>query len=323
MPHCILQPCGDKEAREHYKDTIVNTVDLQDVRRYVTIVEYEDLLSIYPEKRVKVWGVTPGKGRSANAKRWKKIQAGDVALLAAKGHIFASATVTYKTHNIELAKFLWGKNLKDQTWEYIYFVSEVETQDIPYKALNAVIPYAENYVIQGFSVLDQEKSNNVLEAFDLFSDIFYPDIEIDGDYNFLQELESLEAASKVNRRKEQSILRRLLFRNKPYGRCCICSKDFPVSFLVAAHIKKRSECTSDEKRDFQNIVAPMCRFGCDELYEQGYVGVKNGFVVSFNTKDVSDPVKQYLGCIVDNVCSSWHLGTKEYFSWHIRRHQKI
>ena len=72
-----------------------------------------------------------------------------------------------------------------------------------------------------------------------------------------------------------------ILKNLPFNTCCIYNKKYPVSFLVAAHIKKRAECTLDEKKDFLNIVAPMCKMGCDELYEKGYIGVVDGSVFPY------------------------------------------
>ena len=46
-----------------------------------------------------------------------------------------------------------------------------------------------------------------------------------------------------------------------------------VELLVASHIKRRSECSRGEKKDYRNNVLAMCRCGCDELFELGYIVV--------------------------------------------------
>ena len=46
-----------------------------------------------------------------------------------------------------------------------------------------------------------------------------------------------------------------------------------MQFLVAAHIKKRSVCTDAEKRDLKYVAMSACKFGCDELFERGYIAV--------------------------------------------------
>ena len=309
----ILQPCANKDAREHYVDTIENTRTLSSISQFLSDKELNELKTIYPQEQVAIWGVTPSQ-----SSKWERIQAGDITLLAKEGAVFASAVTTYKIHSHALASQLWGFDNKGNTWEYIYFLSEVKNQHIPYKELNKVIPYNENYVIQGFSLLDEEKSINVLKAFDLESETYFPDItdeELDKEF---QNEENLDTKSTTTGRKEQSRIRRLLFKNKPTGVCCICNKEYPVKFLWAAHIKKRAKCSLDEKKDTRHIAAPMCKFGCDELYEKGYIGVEGGSVIQIKNNELTDNLQSYIDSIVDNSCSSWNDNTKHYFDWHYK-----
>ena len=309
----ILQPCANKDAREHYVDTIENTRSLDSISQFLNDKELDELKEIYPQGQVAIWGVTPSQST-----KWERIQAGDITLLAKEGAVFASAVTTYKIHSHALASQLWGFDNKGNTWEYIYFLSEVKNQHIPYKELNKVIPYNENYVIQGFSLLDEEKSINVLKAFDLESETYFPNIDTEELFKELKNEDNLETKSTTTGRKEQSAIRRLLFRNKPTGTCCICNKEYPVKFLWAAHIKKRAKCSLDEKKDLENIAAPMCKFGCDELYEKGYIGVKDGSVTQIKDNELTDNLQSYINSIADNSCSSWNDNTKHYFDWHYK-----
>lgn len=313
----ILQPCANKDAREHYVDTIENTRSLNSISQFLDSKELSELEVIYPQGQVAIWGVTPSQST-----KWERIQAGDITLLAKEGAVFASAVTTYKVHSHALASQLWGFDNKGNTWEYIYFLSEVKNQHIPYKELNKVIPYNENYVIQGFQILDEEKSVNVLSAFDLESETYFPDItdeELDKEF---QNEEDLDTKSTTTGRKEQSRIRRLLFKNKPTGICSICNKEYPVKFLWAAHIKKRAKCSLDEKRDTRNIAAPMCKFGCDELYEKGYIGVEEGNVVQLKHNELTGNLQSYIDSITNNQCSSWNNKTRQYFEWHLNQHRK-
>jgi len=308
----ILQPCANKDAREHYADTIENTVLLESISSFLDKKELNELQSIYPQGRLAIWGVMPSQ-----ATKWQRIQAGDITLLAKEGAVFASAVTTYKVHNYALAEHLWGTNNDGKTWEYIYFLEEVCKQHIPYQKLNKVIPYKHNYVIQGFTILDEGKSANVLSAFDLESETYFPEVDIDEIFEELQNEDNLDVKSSATGRKEQAAIRKILFRNKPTGICCICNKEYPVKFLWAAHIKKRSRCSLEEKKDLNNIAAPMCKFGCDELYEKGYVGVKDGSVVQLKHNELTDSLQSYIGGIVGKKCLSWNKDSKKYFNWHL------
>ncbi len=317
----ILQPCGNKDAREHYKNTIKIPVRLDNIRDCLSEDEYAALARIYPDGLVQVWGVTPG-ATGGNISKWNKIEPGDVTLLAATGKVFASAVATYKTHNKKLAEHLWGFDIKGQTWEYVYFVSEVYDQDISYVDLNKIIPYSENFVIQGFSVLNELQSENVFTSFGFYSETFYPPVSQDELPSYLENEGSLDSTSTSISRKEQSALRYSLFNNEPFSNCSLCNKDFPVSFLVAAHVKKRAECTKEERLDFKNIATPMCKFGCDELYEKGVVGVKSGKVARLKDKQLTRTVEDYISAITDNLVSSWDSSSSKYYDWHVSKHSR-
>jgi hypothetical protein len=344
MSLVILQPCAEKVAKQHFDETIKGFVNISLIEPYVTQKQLEELQSIYPDGNVTVWGVTPGKNDS-NVKKWKKVNPGDVTLFSAHKRIFASATTTYTLQNKELAAKMWGYkgDGKDkQTWEYIYFVSEVMDQDISVGELNKSIPYKENNNIQGFTVLDEVQSSNALLAFDLYSERFVKKVDENEYYTLikvdheskadnndnekqrkkLKDQKYLDSEYLAKRRKEQAFLRNNLFGTSQACLCVICNRSYPVGFLVAAHIKKRSNCTEDEKRDFNNIVTSMCKLGCDDLYEKGYIGVEDGTVVRLKGSDVTDGLIEDIDKIVGNKCSAWNDSTKGYFEWHVTMNPK-
>ncbi|WP_413282502.1 hypothetical protein [Vibrio sp. MA40-2] len=128
-------------------------------------------------------------------------------------------------------------------------------------------------------------------------------------------VKSTDSKSTVKRRLEQSFLRSHLLSANPTGKCVICGNEFPANFLVAAHIKKRAKCTTSEKLDFDNIASLMCKLGCDDLFEKGYIYITSGSV-AINTKAKPTPVlEKYLTEIDGNVVPNW-LGSKAYYEWH-------
>jgi hypothetical protein len=85
-------------------------------------------------------------------------------------------------------------------------------------------------------------------------------------------------------------------------------------FLIAAHIKRRSECSYDEKRDLAAVMMLACRFGCDFLYEEGLIGVDNSNL-RISSK-LTDPtalsyVKKIAGRGVEVSQNQ-----SQYFEWH-------
>lgn len=315
MNSVILQPSGNKDAREHFVDTIENEVSIQRIKSHISEKDFRELKSIYPNGSCRVWGVTPG---GSNITKWNRIEKGDVTLFSKSGVIYASGVTTYKLHSKSLASDLWNFNRKGQTWEYIYFLDEIKNHNIPYREFNIVAGYAENNVIQGFNVLSQDKSREILRAFDLESEIFVPEFQINQYENLVKKLESLKESEheiSSTRRLEQGYLKRLLFGNKTIGKCACCHKEFPISFLITAHIKKRAFCSIEERLD-KNIVMPMCKFGCDEVFEKGYITVFDGIFKVVRNKHTSKALNHYLEEISGNSCEYYNAKTEDYFKWH-------
>ena len=320
MSKIILQPSGNKDAREHYVDTIQNSVSLASIKPNISSEEFEILDDIYPSGECKIWGVTPGGN---NLTKWNRIESGDVTLFSKDGIIYASAVTTYKLHSHRLATQLWDYNKKGETWEYIYFLDEVKNHNIPYLDFNRAVGYADNFVIQGFNVLRPEQSIEVFKVFDLQSELFLEEISEETFDDVLSKLEALEETeSEINstRRLEQGYLKANLFGKRTIGTCACCKKEFPVSYLITAHIKKRTFCEPSERKDL-NVVMPMCRMGCDEIYEKGYISVLNGVFIDMDKTPTSNDLRDYINRVANSDCDYFGDETKNYFDWHYNHHK--
>ncbi|HEX8431545.1 MAG TPA: HNH endonuclease, partial [Longimicrobium sp.] len=130
----------------------------------------------------------------------------------------------------------------------------------------------------------------------------------------------LDTRREVAMRTEQRFIRQQMFGAEPQAKCAICGKAYPVEFLRAAHVKRRAECTSEEKRDFRQNVVPMCTFGCDELFERGWIIVERGQVTKGRVGVLSDSVAAYIRSVEGRECLPYYRGGGEYFDWHARAH---
>lgn len=127
-------------------------------------------------------------------------------------------------------------------------------------------------------------------------------------------------------RREQVQLRELLAAGRKNAPCALCGEDYPIQFLIAAHVKRRATCTETERRDLKNIAMLACTFGCDALYEKGWISVDpTGNVctaadVNSLSATVADRIKSFQG----RRCTSHNEGSEPYFAWHrttIFRHE--
>lgn len=325
MNSLILQPAGNKVAYKHYLDTILKPVPQEKFSRFIEPSIMTRIKEYYGNNPVPIWGVTPGKTNS-NVVKWEKVQPGDITIFSKNKSIFSSGVVTLKFRSSKLAQSLWGKTEDGETWEYIYLLDDIRNLHINYVDFNKLVGYKENYIIQGFNVLAEEKSSAFIDYFDLYSNRYFPSMDIEKYKDTLKELEKYDSLDKFynsKNRLEQSYLRDTLFSSRKTHECAICHSSFPINFLVAAHIKKRTYCTKEEKLDINNIVLPMCKFGCDDLYEHGYISVKNGRVVKKQNVLNTQNLENYIDKLIGNKIDQWNEYSKKYFEWHLEYHNIV
>ena len=129
--------------------------------------------------------------------------------------------------------------------------------------------------------------------------------------------DELDVVRMAYGRAEQGVLRSLLVRDVTVAACALCGMTYPVGLLVAAHIKPRASCTDQEKRDLPAIAMLACRFGCDELYERGYIGVAaNGEILTAPPKQLTGDLEIRLSEYDNLRCAIIGVTNEEYFRWH-------
>ena len=128
----------------------------------------------------------------------------------------------------------------------------------------------------------------------------------------LDRLAQTDEDVEVKIRKEQKILRRWLFEANGEERCALCQRSYMVSALVAAHKKKRKLCNPAERRD-PHIVMPLCVFGCDFVYENRYVLVRDGVAARGDLRDCSGAVRKYAKRLIGQRISDRWLAKKPWY----------
>lgn len=320
-----VQPCGDSAAKEHFVDTIEKLVPKERIFPFLT-QEQKDLFDVYCRDEVAVWGVTEGK-TGQNKSKWQKLRTGDLALLYTNRKIFNKGKISLCIHNEQLAKELWSVNAEGKTWEYIYFLDELQEIDLPIYDFNHALGYKENYIIQGFNVLENDKADAIANLLDETEHTFDITIEDTGAESIQLQLNALEntdlpASSKS--RQESQLFRRFLFGKTWSHSCDLCGKELPTRLLVAAHIKPRANCTEEEKRDL-NVIFRACKLGCDELFEKSYLIVDSDGLIkgTENLAKSTQALKDYASQIINKKCLATNDSNKHYFEWratHMKRY---
>ncbi|MET3196939.1 hypothetical protein [Bacillus sp. OAE603] len=324
----ILQPAS-KEAKINYKKTILKTVPYNVLQKHLTSKQIDELKEIYNGEEPQVWAVKDADD-GVNKKQYKKISVGDLALFYGDWHYYSQMEITYLIESDTLGFELW----EDAEYVNIYFVTNVESINVPVELVNKAIypdkhPDLKDYrnALLRFRVLDAISSEGVLDVLDIDVTshlIDYTEEEFN-DAVMLDIGGTLDVISKRASRVEQGYLRKKLFGKKVFSKCACCGEQLPTSLLIAAHIKKRSLCSTEEKLN-SRIVIPMCKFGCDTLFEDGFLGVNSSgeFVKidNVNFLNITQRVNDYIDSVVGNKCSYWDSHTEAFFNWHLDFHSE-
>ncbi|HEX5393071.1 MAG TPA: HNH endonuclease [Rhodocyclaceae bacterium] len=129
--------------------------------------------------------------------------------------------------------------------------------------------------------------------------------------------DQLDSETFVSRRKEQAFLRSYLLRGKGQGECVLCGRTLPRELLVAAHIKARSECSRDERLDFDNVAALMCVLGCDSLFDKGFVYAPDGCVRVNSRREGTPHLDNAISQIEGRTVANWS-NSSLYYQWHAK-----
>lgn len=152
-----LFPAGAEDATRHFQNTISRPVPLSLIAQHVEQHISEKLKSLSETGRIATWGLVPGKN-DVNARKWKKLRQGALCLFAGHGGIYAVGRMMLRTHSPSLSPVLWGADDREQTWEYVLFLEDIQHIRIPYESFNRVLGHERDNFVRGFTILNNEKS---------------------------------------------------------------------------------------------------------------------------------------------------------------------
>ncbi len=312
---------------------MVDRVPISRVSKFLPKEEIEVLKDLYPDGRVQLWGTRIG-GKDRNLASWSRLGSGDRALfyggVKCDQNFFHTATIVHTLRSEALASDLWGAHSDGTHFELIYFVRDGNDCSIPLRDVNEQLGYAENNVLQGFTVLSSEKSTAFLKR---FGESFGPAAAAEErarrkkrsvkDLRKLLADKDLDKKAETRSRGEQAILRAELLSDRDFGKCDLCGREFHKSSLQCAHIKPRSKCNNNERLDIENIAMLACVFGCDTLYEDGrvVVGADGSIALGNENEGLGDTELEYADAhLVGRACSAFTEGSSKYFAWHKENH---
>ena len=302
-------------TKRNYRATITHPVVFKDHADLLGPELVERLTRLCPTGATPMWGNTPDTRDGAKRAALEAMRPGDWVFFSGQKRLYFGGTVVATWRNAALARRLWGDNSKGATWERMYALAGARGFEFPMAKVRAKINEDLNDPLRELTALNEENSKALDELLSLDPipmSTVQPSQPNTGTYD-----SELERRAERLVRGEQDKLRDRLLPN-PLAQCALCGRTLPREFLVAAHIKKRAVCTDDEKRDLDNIAMPACTFGCDSLYERGYITVDaDGKVqVSPLAADVPDVADYINARLAGNTVLCWAETRSPYFEWH-------
>ncbi|CRK55978.1 Conserved domain protein [Alloactinosynnema sp. L-07] len=128
--------------------------------------------------------------------------------------------------------------------------------------------------------------------------------------------DTLDQLRSAVHRFEQADLRMIIVGSGDTATCALCGHEFPLRYLVAAHIKPRSQCTDGERRDLQNVAMPACVFGCDMLFETGHITVDPTGLIRTGAAHPDGRFADLVMSLSGTMCAAHRDETEPYFAWH-------
>jgi len=137
-------------------------------------------------------------------------------------------------------------------------------------------------------------------------------------------IDATDGTATVKYRKEQGALRKRLFGTATHARCGLCGRRYPVRYVHAAHIKSRSACSEEERKDWKNVVIAACLFGCDALFEDGMLFVDSTGTIHLNDgHDETAAFAAFTGSLAGKVAAGFTAENRAYFQWRNRQSGKL
>lgn len=322
MTLVALQPSASPASRKHFRDTVATPVRLDLMERFLPAPAVEVLRRAHPSGEAQVWGVRPGE-RSQQVPKWSRLRPGDYIAFAADGRLFAGAVLTSVFRSDTLAKHLWGSTMTangaEQTWELMFSLARMESLAVPYSELNRTIGRAPGANVQEFAVLGEGQSEALLTFLNR-TESSYGESELPPGRPpvVTAEFDQTDREVTAKRRVEQRAIK-IALTHGPTASCELCGRSLSVEFLTAAHIKRRSLCTDDERIQLTAVAMLNCRFGCDELFGKGYVGVDPTGVVRVSDVLVDAESRTYaLERLAEKRSTAWSQReeTRAFFAYH-------
>lgn len=156
MNKIFIAPRSGEAPSKNFKKTIENGYQYANIEQFL---DEEDKKILKDYDQLYIWG-----NKRGTKSQWEIMSSGDYVFFYQNKKLTWVGEYLYKTHNLELADFLWERS-NNKSYEYVFFLINLRKVNIDLDYIIKISNYKPNYVVQGFLKLKQEAVNNILRDF--------------------------------------------------------------------------------------------------------------------------------------------------------------
>jgi hypothetical protein len=156
----FLAPRSGYKSAENFKHTIDDGIEYKIIEKFLD-EESKKILKDWQEKNgnLRIWGNVPGKAAS-----WRKMNVDDYVFFYQHGRYTYVGNLLHKIENKALADFMWPPGKGDDSWQFIFFLTNLRKIDMPAEIIQELASYG-SPVIQGFQPLNPKGSDSVIAKY--------------------------------------------------------------------------------------------------------------------------------------------------------------
>ena len=159
MSQIFVFTAGNKDARQHLNDSILNSVNRETVNQAFS-EEFHPRLKEVEQKAngFYAWGAIPGP---LNKMQWRNLKAEDWIFCVYEKQYHFVARIIDKFDNEEFAEKVWGRDPKGKTWQFMYFLTKPEEVQVSVRDLGDYF----NRGYMGFTRIGDDKLSHIRNDF--------------------------------------------------------------------------------------------------------------------------------------------------------------
>ena len=275
-PKIFVFTAGNPEARQHLADSIQDPIKDAEAKVFGNFdrPHHEELRRIEDEGRgFYAWGAVPGV---RNIPTWEQMERGDFVLCVYDNAYRYVARLLAKHDNPECAEAIWGTNDEEQTWRYMYFLTEpIEV----YQPLHEFEGYL-NSAYRGFTRIADARLSEIEEDYGSIEELIREILEYEG--------EGLPGGLQLGTSPSEKIAEESL-QVDDIAHGTVDEETVPDSEgrkRIGLHVSyERSPKNRERAMEIHGTVCKVCGFDFDKIYGEDYA---EGYIQIHHLKPLSE-----------------------------------